>query len=171
LTFALGALGFASGCAAPALPAPVPPAQTARASSLPAIALTTLDGKSERLESVLAGRPALVSLWATWCAACASEQPALDRLRAQAEKLGAAVVSVAVGEPHDKVAAQVRWRGLAGAQLVDEQFQFADALGQRRVPATLVVDRAGRITFVGGALDAPALAALRAALDARIAHR
>ena len=168
---ALCGLGAAGGCAAPLRPAPEVPAQAAHQSSLPAIPLTTLDGKSERLESLLGGRPALISLWATWCEACVAEQPALDRLRTKAAQLGAAVVAVAVGEPHDKVAAQVRWRGLTGAQLVDEQFQFADALGQRRVPATLVIDRQGKITFVGGALDASALAALRAALDARIAHR
>ena len=34
----------------------------------------------------------------------------------------------------------------------------------KRVPATLVVNRAGAIVFVGGALDAAALAALQRAL-------
>ena len=49
--------------------------------------------------------------------------------------------------------------------------RLVDRLGQRRVPATLVVDRQGHVTYVGGALDEPALAALRAALDAQVAAR
>jgi peroxiredoxin len=110
-------------------------------------------------------------LWATWCEACVAEFDALGRLSARAESRGATVIAVAVGEPHEKVAAFAKWRGLKYAQLVDEDFHFADALGQRRVPATLIVDRAGRVTYAGGALDEPALAALRAAIDSRVAAR
>ncbi len=133
------------------------------------MALTSLDGAPRRLDEILRGRVAVVSLWATWCEACAGEFDALARLSARAEARGAAVVAVAVGEPHDAVAKFVAWRGLKYPQLVDEEFHFADALGQRRVPATLVIDRAGRVTYVGGALDEPALAALRSALDAQVA--
>jgi len=163
-------VAFASACAAPTKSiAPPPPA--AASVALPAIALTSLDGAPARLDRVLRGRVAVVSLWATWCEACAAEFEALGRLSERAESRGATVIAVAVGEPHDKVADFVKWRGLKYAQLVDEEFRFADALGQRRVPATLIVDGSGRVTFVGGALDETALAALRAALDARVAAR
>jgi len=46
----------------------------------------------------------------------------------------------------------------------DGEFKLSDALGQRRVPATLVLDRGGRVVYSGGALDEQALAAFRAAL-------
>jgi hypothetical protein len=46
---------------------------------------------------------------------------------------------------------------------VDPNFALADALGERRVPATLVVDRSGHIVYRGGALDGAGLAALRRA--------
>lgn len=161
------ALAVGAGCGAP----PAKSAVSAPTARLPSVELQTLDGRAERLSDALAGRPALVSLWATWCDACAAELPALSRLSARAPALGAVVVAVAVGEPREKVAAYVRASGIGWLELVDEQFQLADALGQRRVPATLVIDRAGRITYAGGALDAPALAALRAALDGRVARR
>jgi hypothetical protein len=48
--------------------------------------------------------------------------------------------------------------------LVDERFQLADALGQNRVPATVVLDRKGRIVYRGGVFDEAALAAFRKAL-------
>jgi thiol-disulfide isomerase/thioredoxin len=136
--------------------------------ALPHVMLTSLDGAPRSLEELLRGRVAVVSLWATWCEACAGEFDALGRLSQRAESRGAQVVAVAVGEPHDAVARFVAWRGLKYPQLVDEDFRFADALGQRRVPATLVIDGAGRITYSGGALDEPALAALRSALDAHV---
>lgn len=39
-------------------------------------------GKPRRLAE-FAGRPVLVNLWATWCAPCMAEMPALDRLAAR----------------------------------------------------------------------------------------
>jgi peroxiredoxin len=133
---------------------------------LPAIELSTLDGRPARLDEVLHGRPALVSLWATWCDACSREFDALARLDDAARGAGAAVIAIAVGEPHAQVAAFVQRRRLPYAQLVDERFQLADAVGQNRVPATMVLDRDGRVVFRGGAFDQAALAALRAALSA-----
>lgn len=158
---------IAAGCAAPSKPIAAPPPVTA----VPSVMLTTLEGSPERLDAIVHGRVAVVSLWATWCEACAGEFAALGRLAEQAEARGATVVAVAVGEPHGQVAKFVAWRGLRYHQLVDEEFRFADALGQRRVPATLIVDRAGRVVFAGGALDETALAALRTALDAQVAAR
>jgi thiol-disulfide isomerase/thioredoxin len=135
------------------------------ATRLPAIELRTLAGDAARIELVAAGRPALVSLWATWCEACMSELEALGRLDQVARGDGASVIAVAVGEPRERVAAFVRARGLGYAQLVDERFALADALGQTRVPATLVLDRQGRVVFRGGAFDAAAVAALHRVLE------
>ena len=110
------------------------------------------------------GKAALVSFWATWCDACALEFDALNRLDDRARSSGGLVIGVAVGEPRDKAADFARRRGLRYAQLVDEGFALADALGQRKLPATLVLDRQGRVVWSGGALGEEALAAFRAAL-------
>lgn len=48
----------------------------------PDVAVTTKDGTEMRL-SDFAGRPVLVNLWATWCAPCIVEMPALDKLSAR----------------------------------------------------------------------------------------
>lgn len=144
-------------CAAPRALAPPPP-------MLASVELLTLDGKATAIREALGGRPALVSLWATWCEACASEFEPLARLSGRAASLGGFVVAVAVGEPLAKVAEFVKSHQLAYPQLVDEQFHFADSLGQKRVPATLVIDREGRVVHVGGALDETALSALERAI-------
>ena len=149
----------AVGCASSAL-APAPQA----APATPA-AVITLGGDRTDVASVAHGRVALVSLWATWCDGCQRELDALNRLDASTGSArDAVVIGVAVGEPRETVAAFVRRRGLRYTQLVDEDFRFADSIGERRVPATLVFDRAGRIVFRGDALDSRGLAALRDAL-------
>jgi cytochrome c biogenesis protein CcmG/thiol:disulfide interchange protein DsbE len=150
---------FDSGCAAPAH-------VTAPPSSVPSESVVTLDGRSTDLASMLHGHVALVSFWATWCAACDREIDALNRLSARTVAEGdTLVVGVAVGESRETVDAYVRKRGLRYTQVLDEDFRLADALGQRDVPATLVVDRSGRIVYRGDALDSAGLAAFSEARD------
>jgi cytochrome c biogenesis protein CcmG/thiol:disulfide interchange protein DsbE len=148
-----------------------PPPSPLPTTLVPEIDLVTLDGAPERIARRLGGRVGVVSLWATWCEACVDELAALERLHERAEANRVEVVAVAVGERHEHVADWVTTRGLKIPQLVDEEFRFADALGQRRVPTTLVIDAAGRIRFAGGALDGLALAALRSVLAAPVASR
>jgi peroxiredoxin len=152
------ALALGAGCAPAVAPTPEPRV-------LPAESLLTIDGAPANLGSIVRGRPAVISLWATWCDACSAEIGALNRLDEQADSRGdALVLGIAVGEPRAKVAAFARERGVKYARLVDENFRLADVLGERRVPTTLVVDRTGRIVYRGGALDAAGLAAFRSVL-------
>ncbi len=144
---------------------PVPPNGAPSDQALPSTALLAMDGTTTDLRTVLRGRVAVVSLWATWCDACLGEIDALGRLHALAAARGdAIVVGVAVGESRETVAAFAQKRRVVYAEFVDEGFHLADALGEPRVPTTLVVDRAGRIIFRGGALDSAGLAAFRSAL-------
>jgi cytochrome c biogenesis protein CcmG, thiol:disulfide interchange protein DsbE len=155
------AVSLQLGCASPARI----PAAAQAGPGVPPVPVVTLDGKTTDLGAVLAGRVAVVSLWATWCDACLAEMDALVRLQGQAARRGdAIVVGVAVGETRERVAAFAKRRGLTYDQLIDEDFRLVDALGEPRVPATLVIDRAGRIVFRGGALDAAGVAAFRSAL-------
>jgi peroxiredoxin len=135
---------------------------------LPDAPLQDLDGKATPLPSFLHGRAALVSFWATWCDACYAEMDALNRLSAQANAQGeAVVVGVAVGEDRVTVAKFARARGLVYPLLIDADFALSDSLGERRVPSTLVVDRNGRVAYRGGALDAASLTAFRKAVEAQ----
>jgi cytochrome c biogenesis protein CcmG, thiol:disulfide interchange protein DsbE len=148
-----------SACAAPAaIPTRAP-------ERLPPIELTSLDARHVPVDAVVSGRPALVAFWATWCTACADEFDTLNKVDASAKQKGAVVVGIAVGEEHEKVAAFVKDRGLAYAQLVDEDFHFSDAMGQRKLPAIFVVDRRGMIVHRGSKLDAEALASFKKASD------
>ncbi len=133
---------------------------------LPGVPITAADGRPVTVAEAAHGKVALVSFWATWCEACALEFDALNRLDDRARSSGGVVIGVAVGEPREKAAELARRRGLRYTLLADEEFKLADALGQRKVPATLVIDREGRVVWSGGALDEKALAAFRGALAA-----
>jgi peroxiredoxin len=144
-----------------------PRASSSSPVQVPAVSLSTLAGDHTELARLADGRVALVSLWATWCESCGKEMDALNRLDATtAAGRDAVVIGIDVGEEPGKVAEFARRRGLRYAQLVDEDFAFVDALGQRRVPSTLVVDRHGSIVFRGDALDGRSLEALRRAIAA-----
>ena len=138
-----------------------PPKPAAHATALPDLHVRSLDHRDQELRAALGGKPALVSLWATWCDACREEQPALVRIDGWARAHGGLVVGLAVGEELDKVATYTNEKRLPWLVLVDEDFRFADALGEKRVPTTLVVDREGRIVYTGGAVDDRSLAAFR----------
>jgi thiol-disulfide isomerase/thioredoxin len=127
--------------------------------------VVTLDGQRTPIAGVLQGRVAMVSLWATWCDSCAREVAALNRLAAlSASRRDALVIGIAVGESRASVDTFVRDQGVRYPQVVDEDFRLADALGQHDLPATLVVDRAGRIVYRGDALDSAGLAVFRETL-------
>ena len=133
LALALGGCGNA-GLPGASAPTVVPAAAVAGWQQIP---LADLDSRPVTLAKVLAGRPALVNLWAPWCERCKTELPDLDRLARQLDGCGV-IVGVAVGEDAPHTAAFVRERGLVYPQVVDEGFHLADALRQSRVPTTLV---------------------------------
>ncbi len=132
---------------------------------IPHVALVSIDGQPTDLDAIRAGKPALVSFWATWCEACRKEFDALNRLDERVKSGDAVVIGINVGETSSVAAAFVKSHDLRYVQLVDEAFGLADALGQRQVPATLVLDRDGRIVYSGGTLDENALVAFRHAMN------
>ena len=162
-TAAAAWFAWAGACLSACAPAPSAPLPTPLV--LPSARVVSVEGAATDLPATLHGRVGLVSLWATWCVACLDEMDALGRLEAQARARGdAVVVGVAVGEKREVVAEFTMRRRLAYEVLVDESFGLADALGEPRIPTTLVVDRAGRVVYRGGALDEAGLAAFHSAL-------
>lgn len=93
------------------------------------------------------GRVVLLNLWATWCAPCVKEMPALDRLEA---KLG--------GPDFTVLALSIDREGLAKVQPFFEQNRIAALapyldqagrapalFGARGLPTTILIDRDGTV--------------------------
>jgi thiol-disulfide isomerase/thioredoxin len=83
--------------------------RTHRGSELPDFSLKDFAGREVQL-SRLKGKPLLINLWATWCAPCVAELPALDRLAASGA-VRVLTVSQDMGQP-EKVAEFLKQRGV-----------------------------------------------------------
>ncbi|MGV9332630.1 TlpA family protein disulfide reductase [Nocardia sp. NPDC003726] len=67
------------------------------------------DGRPVDLAAALAGKPALLNLWAYWCAPCAEELPYLQQY---AQRAGNAITVLTVHSDPDEAKALSRLRGL-----------------------------------------------------------
>jgi cytochrome c biogenesis protein CcmG/thiol:disulfide interchange protein DsbE len=111
---------------------------------LPAVAVTDLDG-SEISNATLKGKVVLLNFWATWCGPCREEIPMLAALQTHyRDRL--LIVGLSIDErPPGDVKAFARELGV-NYPVVMATRALADAFGGvRAVPATFVVDPAGRI--------------------------
>jgi len=72
---------------------------------LPPITLVPLAGRPLELAS-LSGTPILLNFWATWCAACRTELPILDRLSQRSRQKGLHVIAVSVDRTDREVVAR-----------------------------------------------------------------
>ncbi len=119
-----------------------------RADALWALRLPQPDG-SELAMSSLRGKPLLVNFWATWCAPCVRELPAINGFYQQTFSKGWQVVGVAVDnlEPVKSFLGKVKLDFpvvLAGL----EGLKLAQALGDQTsaLPFTVLINATGEIT-------------------------
>lgn len=164
----LATLGGASACVTtPAVVASRAPAAASPGAQLAveSLEMQTLDGKPTTLGAVQAGRPVVLSLWATWCEACEAEQAPLARLHARTDKQ-LLIAAIAVGESADLVRRYASAHRLPYPIFLDPDFAVASRLGSQSVPTTLVLDQSGRVVYRGGLFDGAALTAVRTLLEA-----
>lgn len=133
---------------------------------LPAFTFTDADGAAKRVAD-FAGQGLVINLWATWCAPCVAEMPALDRTQAALAQDGILVLPLSSDRGgRGQVEPFYRERGLQHLRVwLDPRGAATRALGARGLPTTVVVDRDGveQARLEGAAeWDTPAmLAAIR----------
>jgi peroxiredoxin len=133
----LAAVVFA-GLAAILLAA-APPVATA-----PDFELGGLDGATIRL-SELRGKTVVLHFWATWCPHCLSEMPILEEAAPGLRSRDVEVLAINLGEPRKKVDRYVREHELTLKVLLDRGGKVAEAYRVIGLPATILVDPAGRV--------------------------
>ncbi|ACL62036.1 thiol:disulfide interchange protein TlpA [Methylobacterium nodulans] len=139
----------------------------------PALAFTGPDGEPRSLED-LKGRTVLLNLWATWCAPCKAEMPALDRLQGALGGPDFEVVALNVDTRNpDRPPAWMRENGIARLAYYSDPAGRALPVLQKSgevvgLPTTILIDRAGcEVGVMKGPAEwasEDALALVRAAL-------
>ncbi len=122
--------------------------------------------KGDPVTSFEAGKVYVVEFWATWCGPCIRAFPHLSELQAEYKSSGVTFVGVNMGEDwhgakyDDDMPAKVR----AFVQKKDKKMQYTvaydgatkfmsknwfEAAGQGGIPCAMVVDKAGKIAWIG----------------------
>lgn len=115
-----------------------------------AFSLSTIDGKLLKLADYH-GRVTLVNFWATWCAPCRLETPALVRMQKQYGDRGFAVIGVAVQSEEDEVKEFVREFSVPYAVGIDDDSEVSERYGLFAVPTSFLFSSEGKLlrTFTG----------------------
>jgi thiol-disulfide isomerase/thioredoxin len=103
-----------------------------------------LDGASDALDHYR-GQVIVANLWASWCAPCREETPALAQLYREERGRGLVVLGIDQGESAEAAGAFVREQKLEYPILLDEDQLYARAFGSIGLPTTVIVDRSGRV--------------------------
>lgn len=117
----------------------------AREAREPVFEVRTRDGRLLTADS-LRGRVVVVNVWATWCAPCRVEMPALQQLATAYAADGVVVLGLSVDRgPASEVDAFLAERGITYPVAIVDERTIAAFGGVRGYPTSLLLDRRGVI--------------------------
>jgi thiol-disulfide isomerase/thioredoxin len=108
----------------------------------PPLAATELNGAGFNL-SALRGRVVIVNFWATWCAPCRAEMPALDAFYRRYHAMGVDMIGISADRPRDRSDVV---KVMQGFTYPAAMMRDADPNGfgaPEALPETFVVDQTG----------------------------
>jgi cytochrome c biogenesis protein CcmG, thiol:disulfide interchange protein DsbE len=111
--------------------------------------LTNLDGGGQGKIADYRGRWVLVNFWASWCAPCQAEAPALESFQHQHEQQGFTVLGINLDDTTDDATSFVRRYGLTYPQLREgDGRDRRDAYGMKGFPESFLVDPRGKLALI-----------------------
>ena len=122
----------------------------------PHFELPRLDQDGTMSLASLRGKPAVINFWASWCAPCKAEAPALDRFQRANAAGGFTVLGINLDDATDDAVAFVQRYGLTYPQLRDgDGGDRRDAYGMTGFPESFLIDPEGNIALIRrGPVDA-----------------
>ena len=108
----------------------------------PALEATLLDGRNFSLASQT-GKVVIINFWATWCAPCRAEMPALDTYYRQHRDEGLVMIAISMDDPRDEAKVREVMKAFAFPAALGRDSNFKGYARIWRLPLTFVVDRSG----------------------------
>jgi peroxiredoxin len=120
------------------------------------------------------GKVVIVNFWASWCAECRPEMPALERLHRDFASRGLVVIGINAREDAATIRRYAKELALTFPLIVDTDGKINAFYGVVGLPATFIIGRDGRaVAFAVGTRDwagAPARALIEALLTEPVAR-
>ncbi len=107
--------------------------------------LNSVGGTKIRLQD-FQGKFVLLNFWATWCAPCRNEMPALDNLHNAMRRNGLEVIGVHVGPSLESVTKFLDQVPVKFTILIDQDMRLAN-WGVMGLPTTFLVSPEGRLVY------------------------
>lgn len=109
-------------------------------------ALDMAQNKVELDELLKTNKAVLVNFWATWCALCKEEIPALAKLYDAHKEDGIAIVGINVAESPKKVQAYAAKLGINYPVVLDRESEIAETYNVVGLPLSLLVHADGSVS-------------------------
>ena len=111
---------------------------------LPAVEISGLTSGEVSLLSDIEG-PAVINLWATWCAPCRAEIPDFEEVH-QARSHEVRFVGINIGESTDRAQEFIEQVGATYDQFSDAAGDVSVELRATSMPTTVIIDADGAVT-------------------------
>lgn len=96
------------------------------------------------------GKVLLIDFWATWCGPCIAEMPNVKSVYSKYHPKGFEIVGISLDQSRDKLDTYIQQQGIEWPQYFDGKWwnnDIAAMYGIKSIPATLLVDRRGKIRY------------------------
>jgi thiol-disulfide isomerase/thioredoxin len=112
---------------------------------------TGLDGNPIELKQLVAGKVALIDVWATWCAPCVASMPHMQAIYNRYKDRGFTVVGVMIDKNATRIGPEfVQKKGISYPIIMDDDGEKTEQAvgGISGIPLILLVDQQGTVVKV-----------------------